>query len=880
MGWLFGRRDEDLGDEIRTHLQMAEQERIERGETPANARANARREFGNVALVAETTREMWGWTWLDQAGQDVRYGLRLLRRSPGFASVAIACLGLGIGVTTTIFSALNALLLRPLPYANPDRVAVIHTDNVRRDDAASGFISWGDFVSWRAESRTLTDLGVFSSAIIQIAGPDGPEPIAGAFVSPTVLPLMQLTPRLGRSFVEKDQQFGLHRSVILSHDLWQRRFGGDPAIVGRTIQIGSGPIPPTPYLVVGVMPPGHGFPEGAEIWAPQQIDADEVDRHDARRYQAAIGRLASGQSLADARREITAISRRLQTAFPKANDGWEARVVSLREDAVAGFTTPILLFQGAALVVLLIGCVNMANLLLARGTVREREMAVRLAIGAGRGRVARQLLTESVIIALAGGAAGVALTTIGIPLLVRNLPVGVPEFVRFSVDRPVLIFATMVSILTGVAFGAVPAWRARCVAPAGSLRKGGRESAGGVGGTRMRQLPVTLEVALSLVLAIGATLLIRSNHTIVDRLGYNPKGVLWISIPTPAARYEGAKRETFFSALAERLRALPDVEAVAYAGSNPPLGNAGPARRVPVVVEGRAPETSRDTVVHEVSPDYFQVIGVPLVRGRGFEAGDRPFDQNAATFAAVVNEAFVRARFPGEDPIGQRVRSPIPGGGNLGIRTFTIVGVVRDFRQERPPRAIPPAMYAYLPLGINNTPIVLRTTRANPVDLVPAVRSIVKQMDPTLRVAVAQTFERALARALWRERAYERVLSLFGGLALMLALLGIYGVLAYGVAQRTREFGVRLALGATRREILLHVIRRGLVPVVAGVVLGLAAAAGFTRLIAGVLYDVAPTDAPTFVAVAAAVVVLALGASLVPARRATSVDPVVALRAE
>ncbi len=886
MAWPFRRRrDQELDEEIRAHLDMDAHDRLESGATADEARAGARREFGNVALVKDATREIWGWTSAERLAQDVRYGVRLLRRSPGFTTVALLCLAVGVGATALVFSAINGLLLQALPYEAADRVVVVHTVNVKQDVPENGRVSWANFLSWRASSRAFGNLGVWNRGVVDVSVPGGDMiTVAAAAVSPAVFPVMRLTPALGRAFVEADQQFGNHYRVILSDALWRRNFGADPGIIGRFVTVLSRPVPARPYEVIGVMPPGTGFPEDAELWLPLQVDADEAGQHAARRNTGAIGRLVATASIADARTEMTEISRRIAAAFPKEHDGWEVRVVSLRDELVGSLKTPVLLFQGAAVLLLFIACANVANLLLARGAARRREMAVRGALGAGQLRLARQLFTESLLLAFAGGALGVVFAVAGLQALPALLPEGVPHFVTLSINRPVLAFALLVSAGTGLLFGLLPALRTAGVAPREVLHEGSRYATWSGFRTWARQSLVIAEIAMSLVLVIGATLLVRSNLRIEDELGYERRGAIAVLVPTPADRYEGAPREAFFEALAARVRALPGVVAVGRSAAGAPLAMAGPFRRMSVELSSAA-ATSSGTVgdsplAYEVTPNYFDVMGVPLIRGRSFLPEDRPAGMDAPQFAVVVNETFARAHWPTGDPLGKQFTSRLPGAESSGLKRFTIVGVARNFRMERPPRPIAPAVFIYAPLGQNNTALIIRTSRAQNVELVGAITAIVRELDPALRIAAVQPFETNFDRALWREHAHEHVLALFGGLALGLSVIGLYGVIAYTVARRTREFGVRLALGATRTQIFGNVVSQGLGLATIGIVIGVAAALSLTQLLSGLLYGIRPTDPLTFSAAALLLGVLAVLAGTIPAVRATTVDPVTTLRAE
>jgi putative ABC transport system permease protein len=871
MSWWRRRNSErELDEEVEAHLAMAVRDRIERGEDPAEARLASRREFGNVALVKEATRETWRWRTVDHAWQDVRLSLRLLRRSPGFALSSIVCIACGVGLTTTIFGALNALIIRPLPYADAHELVVIHSRNVERQVV-------------RAKA-VFSEIGVWSPGLAELTAADGDtERVMSATISPGILRALRHALVLGRNVEEDDQRFGNHRKVLLGHGLWQRRYGGDPNIVGRIIDLAARPAPVQPHVVIGVLAAGIAFPEGAELWRPADVDIDEYPRNGSRHYFGALARLAPGATLSDARTVVATVARRLQADFPQAQAGWDAQVTSLRDELIGDLRGSVLLFQGAALLVLFIACANVANLMLARGASRRGEVAIRLAIGAGRARIVRHLLTESLVLAILGGGLGMVAAIWGVKLLTIAFPDGVPSYIDLSIDRVVLAFTTVATVATGIMFGIAPAWRASQVAPAGTLQRTTR-GAQSRGGTGMRSALVALEIGLSLVLMIGAALLVRSDLAIRSGLGFDPRGGLSVAVPTPPQKYEGPPREILYADLAERIRGLPNVTAVGWAGAAAPLER--PTwRRLPIAIEGRtqargssSSDEQPDALVHEVSPTYLDAIGVGIVRGRGISPADRPSPGNVSSFAAVVNETFVRVHFLNEDPIGRRILTGVPGAENLGTATFTIVGVARDFRQERPPRAIGPAMYVYVPLGMNSQTLTVRTSLADPAALALDIRAILKQMDPALPPPVMQTFEATVARSLWRERLHERVLGLFAALAMALAVFGVYGVIAYSVVERTHEFGVRLALGATKAQVVRLALRQGVWLTAIGVTIGSIAALQLSGMLRSVLHEVRPTDPFTFIGVSIALSIVILLAALTPARRASAVDPVNTLR--
>jgi len=804
---------------------------------------------------------------MDNFWQDLHYGLRVMRRSPGFTAVALICIALGVGVTTTMFSAVNGILVRALPFPRAGELVALHAQNRDRDLHGVG-VSWADYAVWRDENHTFAQLGIWSSGFPTLSGAEGDvERVEGAAVSANLLPLLGVAPLLGRTFLSSEEQRGSDDVVVLSYGLWQRRYGGDRALLGRAAQING-----RPHLVVGVMPPGFDFPDRSQLWLPLVVDPAR-EQHGNRSRQMAIGRLKPGATLAEAKADLAAISRRLEAAFPQDNRGWEAELVPLRDDLVGALRRPILILLGAAGCVLLIACANVGNLMLARGAVRRREMAIRVAVGASRGRIVKQMLTECVLLALTGGALGTLLAHFGVRFLTLAFPDGVPSYFDISLDGTALGFTVLVSLMTGVLFGMAPAWRATRVDPSTALREGGHGGGGGVVGGRMRSGLVAAEVALSLVLLVGATLLIRSDLTLEGKLGFETHGVLSFRVPLPSPKYDAVRRRAFYEQLSERLRAIHGVEVVGSAQGIPFGPLSGSYDRSQVELEGRpAPRQSEERVSlrSQISPEYFRALGVPLLRGRSFTKAD----QDSAARVGIINEAFARRHFPAEDPVGQRIKFT----DDPAAPWITIVGVAKDLRQDRPPQPIEPAIY--LPFTEGSQTLVVRTTLADPLALVPAVRAIVREMDAGLPTYLVQTLERVVTRTLWRQRLQGRVLGIFASLALLLAVCGIYGVISYAVAQRTRELGVRLALGATRGQVFALVLGQGARLALLGLLIGVAAALALTRVLAGLLYEVRPTDPATLIGVSVVLGTVTVLAAVTPAWRATKVDPVVALRSE
>ena len=560
----------------------------------------------------------------------MRHTLRSLLRSPSFSSVAVACIALGVAVTTTMFTAVYGLFVRALPYTDAGRLVAVRAQNPQKNITGSR-VSWADYASWREDSRSFEGLGVWEAVFPTLSGDEADvERVAGAWVSSNVLEIVGVRPLIGRTFAPDEERRGHERVVVIGYELWRRRFGGSASAVGRTVDINY-----APYVVVGVMPPGFDFPERSQVWLPYAADPSR-ERHGDRTF-VAIGRMKAGSSLAAVRTDLSAIARRLETEFPRENQGWDADVVSLRDDLVGSLRRPILILLGAAGLVLLIACVNVTNLILARGEDRRREMAVRMAIGAGRDRVVAHTLSETIVLSVVGGLVGLALASFGIRMLVLAFPDGVPSYVTLAIDAKVAMFTTVVSLAAGTLFGIVPAMRASRV-DVGALRQGG--SSGGAAGQRMRAALMTAELAMSLVLLVGATLLIRSELSIERGLGFDTRGMLSFRVPLPGNKYRGPARRAFVERLMTRVRAVEGVEIVGSSQGLPFGPLAGSYDRARVHIQGR-PEPGEGeplTLRQEISAEYFRALGAPILRGRALNATD--FGDALST--AIVNDAFVR----------------------------------------------------------------------------------------------------------------------------------------------------------------------------------------------------------------------------------------------
>jgi predicted permease len=865
-----------VSDEIAAHLELLTTDLIAQGMSPADARVEAEREFGVIGVIRDECvaierrrlRRVNLSESLMTILQDVRYAVRSLRTNAAFAIAAITCTALGVGATATIFSAVHATLIRPLPFANPDELVAVYA-SIPAKGVSGVNISYPDYESWRDESKTFAQLGIWtwSSPSFTGTGVGGAERVDGAQVSANLFPMLGVRPALGRTFSESETQTGSDHVVVLGYALWQRRFAGDPDIIGKTVSVDL-----QPYTVIGVMPRGFAFPERGQAWTP--LVRERGDERGNRGYAGAIGRLKPGVSVEAAQRDLDVIMERLERDIPVDNEGWRAEAITMRQDLVGNLERPLKVFSAAVVLVLLIACANVANLTLTRGAARRREIAVRTALGAGRDRIVRQLVTESLVLSVVGGALGAVIAVYGVRLLRLGFPSDVPYYIPLAVNVPTLMFAAVVSIIAGMAFGIVPAFRATDGSLDQALREGGRSGSDGPARGRLRNAIVVGELALSVTLMIGAALLVKSYRALAStKLGFEEKGILSFRVTLPSAKYESREsRLAFYASLQQRLAALPEAASVGLAQGTPFSGwnvQSG------IMAEGwPQPKPGQDFVAHYqyVSPTFFTTIGVPLLKGRGIVDSDR----DTLNKVAVINATFARRGFPNEDPIGKRLRV---GDADSKYPWATIVGVVQDYRHYRLPEPMGPAVYYPLAEWPPYTEtVVIRARSGKPTAVLPAARRVIRDLDAEVPPYRIQTFEQATAASLWRQRFQGLVVAVFATLALLLAAVGIYGVIAYSVAQRTREFGVRAALGAQGSDIIGLVLRHGAGLAVRGVVLGLLGGALLTRYLQSLLYEVQPRDPVVFLTVALGLGAVALVAVSVPAWRATAVDPLVAMR--
>ena len=800
---------------------------------------------------------------------DLRYAVRMLAKSPAFTAVAILTLALAIGANSAIFSVVNAVLLRPLPYPQSEQLVRVFGKQPQLDLAPS---SPANFLDWRAENEVFTHIATWVGQGFNLTGTDKPERVIGARVSFDLFRLLGVQPALGRDFAAEEDGDGGERVVILSYDFWQRRFAGDPSAIGRTITLSD-----QAYTIVGVMPRGFAFPSPrAQIWTPVAFNPAERATRDTN-FIEVVARLKPGVSLEQARANMSAVAQRQAERYPQTNSGLGVTVVSLQEHMVGNVRPMLVVLLGAVAFVLLIACANVANLLLGRAAARQREMAIRSALGASRSRVVRLLLTESVLLAVLGGAIGLLLAGWSLDLLLSLMPADLPFVAEIGVNRTVFLFTAAVSVLTGILFGLAPAWQVSKSDLNEGLKESGRGGSGGPRRHRIRALLVISEVALSLVLLIGAGLMIRSFARLlaVDP-GFKADHVLTAFVSLPASKYsERQAQVAFFDRLLERLRNVPGVNAAGIVTNIPLYGGSSTGFDVdgrPEALPGQRPMTD----YRLTSPDYFTSMGMRLVKGRAFSH----HDNESAPGVVIINETLAARYFAGEDPIGKRLNLS----GDPEDRR-EIVGVIADVRNYGVDAEVKPEVYVpflqsapeYLASQTSAMTIVVRSA-IDPTGLAAALREQVQALDKDQPVSAIKTMERYLAESMLPRRFSMLLLGAFAGLALVLAAVGIYGVIAYTVTQRTREIGIRIALGARGGDILRLVFSNAIATTVVGVGIGLGAAFALTRLLQSLLYQVTATDPIVFATIPLLLFAVAAIATYLPARRAMKVDPITALR--
>jgi len=861
------RVERDLDAELRVYLEQLTDEKVGTGMSPKEARRAALIELGGVEQVKEEVREVRRGRMFEELLQDLRYGVRTLAGNPGFTSVAVLALALGIGANTAMFSVVYGILLRPLPYADADRVAIVYM-HFYPQNFDRGTMCVADYLDWKAGNHAFEDPSAWSSRRMDLAGTGDPEQVQGAAVTAGFFGTLQARPLLGRLFLPGEDQAGSPAEAVLSESLWRRRFAASPAAIGQTISVSG-----AAATIIGVAPSGFGFPsENTELWT--NIHLVPPTRRGPFFFHG-IARLKPGVTLDRAQAETNAIGRRIMRENPYYKN-LTLPVVSLREALVGSVQTPLLVLIGAVGLVLLIAVGNVANLLLARATVRQREMALRLSLGAARGRLIRQLLTESVLLAVAGGAAGLALSYGGIQLLRAWNPGNLPLAGFIHLDSRALSFMLLISLLTGILFGLAPALQSSRASLNSALKEGGRATAGSAR-RHTRAAFVVAEVALSLMLLVGAGLLLRSLALLQHVTGgfaAPPQELLTMAIsPTDRKYNDAAPVRAYYDQVLERVRRLPGVQSAAVSDSLPPNSQSDADT---FMIEGQAlaaGETNPAVSDAVVGPGYFETMRIPLRRGRYFTDRD---NQDSAP-VAIVSESLARHFFPDRDPIGQRIKQSGP---DYKVPYMEIAGVVGDVKYTGLQNETDAAYY--MPYRQNNGRqmfLVVRST-LGVAGLAPVLRRQIRSIDPGVTLNAVSTMQNALDTDFAQPRFNTILLALFAGIALLLAAVGIYGVIAYSVARRTHEIGVRMALGAGRANVLGMVMRQGARLALIGIALGLAGAFILTRLLSTLLFGVSATDPFTFAAVALGLLAVALLATFIPAHRATRISPVTALRYE
>jgi predicted permease len=858
--------EQELDEEMRFHLERDIEQNIRSGMTPEDARYAALKSFGGVDQSKEECRSARGVGLIENIVRDVSYSLRVLLKNYAFTIVVVLTLALGIGANTAIFSFANGILLRPLPYPQSDRLVVLDETALKRGiDSMS--VSYPNFLDWREQNKVFEDIAAYyGTNRFSLSGAGEPIQIRGSRVSHGLLEILRVSPQLGRTFTANEDRPDEDAVVILGYDLWQRNFGGDPNILGKQITLSN-----RSRTVIGVMPHGFRFPEVSDLWVPLALTTKIFTRTD--HGLNAIARLKDGVTLAQAQSEMNNIAARIEEQNPVTNEGLGVKVTGLHENLSGDYREALLILLGVVGCVLLVACVNVANLMLARGTARQKEFALRSALGASRWRIVRQLMLESLLLAIVGGALGFVLSIWALRLLLSAIPFQLPFWMNFNIDLRVLGFTAGITLLTGLIFGAVPALQTSRVDLNDTLKEGGRGSTGVR--SRARSLLVVTEIALSLVLLVGAGLMIQSFLRLRRvNIGLNPHNVLTASVILPGTKYrEPDQRAAFFKQLVERVRNLPGVEAASATGTLPLSGgNWGRSLTVegyPVLSVGQAPMIQHTVV----TPGYFRTMGISLLAGRDFNDADAKDAPNVT----IVDERLARQYWPNESPIGKRVRFGPPEDNEPW---HTVIGVVSTVRHQRVQEDTRPSVYLpHQKIPVTGMALVARTS-SNPKEFIGGIRREVAQLDPDIPVSEVATMEEVVAESIWQPRLYATLFAVFAGGALALALIGIYGVMAFLVQTRTHEIGVRMALGASARDVFRLIVGRGMKLTVVGILIGVGGAVVLTRLMHGLLFNTSTTDPITFVLISLLLSFAAFFACYIPARRAAKVDPLVALRYE
>jgi putative ABC transport system permease protein len=873
---LAAAREAEIVEELSQHLEDRYKELVIIGTGEEEARRVALEELSEDDLLATGLRRVErgvsqesfvpGGGGRDHSIEsiwlDLRYGLRTLGKSPGFTAVAVLTLALAIGANTAVFSVVNAVLLRPLGYRDPH-----HIVRVWENDTHGGLgpfsVSVPNFIDWRHQNEVFENMGAFASVPMALTGGHTPEQIRGAYVTASVIRLLPLRPIIGRGFLPEEDQPGKDHEAILSYGLWQQRFGADPAALGKTVILDG-----NTYAVVGIAQAGFDFPPNSEteIWVPMAFTPSMLQQRAAHILNV-VARLKPGKTLRQARSDMDTIARRLEQQYPASNTGWRVIMLPLHDSAVVDVRPPLLVLLAAVGFVLLIACANIANLFLARVAARQKEVAIRIALGAGRVRLVRQFLTESILLATLGGALALLFAVGGLHGLLALKPPDLPVIGKFNFDWRVWTFASFATFASALLFGLAPTVRGIGGYWANALKEGGRSVTAGRGSQKLRHALIVAEFSLATVLLIGAGLLVRSLLRLQEvNPGFDPRNVLTAEISLPESQYrEPYRQAAFFEQLVKKLESTPGVRSAGAVNAD---------NVVEFTIEGRTPSKSSERIIGKVrwaTPDYFQTMRIPLLKGRLFSESDN----ERAPKVILINQTMVHRYFGNEDPIGKRM---FIGWGTPAWRE--IIGVVGDVKYRG--LAEEPGDEFYIPLAqtpINWMTVAIRTA-GDPLAFAPSLPKIVWSLDKSLPVSNLKTMQQRIGESVAQPRFRTILLGIFAGLALVLASIGIYGVVSYLVAQQYHDFGIRMALGAKPRDVLKLALWQTLKILVVGATIGLAGALTLTRLISRLLYGIGPSDPPTFFIVFALLFGVALLASYVPARRATQVDPLVALRYE
>jgi putative ABC transport system permease protein len=873
MNWPWSKdRERDLERELRSDMELEAAEQRESGLSPEDARYAAQRALGNTTLLKEQVRETWGWTSVEAVAQDVRLSFRMFRSSPGFVLFAVLALALGLGANAAIFSVVNAVLLRPLPFGNADRLV-----EVWEDASHMGFplasLAPANFVDLQRRNHVFEDMAALKGDLYALTGMGTPEQVEGSPVSANLFPLLGVAPLIGRNFANEEDRPGGARVVLIGYGLWQRRFAGDASVVGREIWLSN-----QKYQVIGVMPRGITFPEKSQIWVPLGLSPREWALRDDH-YLRVFARLRPGLNIAAAQREMSGLAAQLAQEYPATNTKLGAAVVNLRDQLVGNLKPALWAVAVGVGCVFLISCANLAGLLLARAAAREREFAVRAALGAGRARLIMQTLIESLLLAGIGAGAGILIATLALPFLRHLVPTALAVWSGPQIDLPLFGFLLFIAVVASILFGTLPALLLSRANLSTSLRQGGRAATGG--GTGMRKMLIVGQVALAMVLLVGAGLLSKTLWALAHApLGFRPAGVVTLrtALPMSSDSPYGSflSRSQFYQRVLDRVTAIPGVIGAGYT-TFLPLTNSGGTS--PFTVEGAPPPPpgqTNDANHRVISADYLQTIGVRLHAGRFLRNSDGP----DAPPVALINEAMARQYWPGQNPIGRRLQL-----GRVAGVWFTIVGVVEDIRQMEMdvngraemyfPCTQSAGSYGYL----TARDLAVRV-KGDPMSYAGALEAAVWEVDRNQPIADVMPMEDLIADKLVARQVEVKLVAAFAGLALLLAALGLYGLLAYTVSQRRREIGIRMALGARPRQVSFRLITEGLYLVGSGLILGLAGSWFVMRALKTLLYGVATTDA--WVLGGSALLLLAIGliASYLPAQRAAAIDPMTALRYE